>query len=145
VQKRDEEAAARQRELEQANARAEEARRAQAPRKERVPSIWPWVVAGVGGAAAAAGAVTGGLALGQQSKLEDDCTGSVCRSSSQGDIDTLKRLSHTTDALLVTGAALVVTGLVLRFTHVLDGEREIPPVAVGFGPHQLTAHYARSF
>ncbi len=115
----------------QARAEAEEARLAQQeaeeaarqaredasrPRIRHVDGeIWPWVVFGVGAAAAIGGAITGGLALSERGTLDSSCPQQLC--SADFDLDGrrsgLATLALTTDVLLIAGGTIAVTGLVL--------------------------------
>jgi hypothetical protein len=70
----------------------------------------------LGGAGLLAGAICGGIAMKMTSDLEEECGGTVCSPSLEGDIDTATALSHASTAgfvVLGVGAALGVTGLFL--------------------------------
>jgi len=88
-----------------------EARRA----AEAEPEFWPWVIFGVGGGAAIAGAVVGALALSDISALQSECIDNVCLPSAnlegrRGDAETMALVA---DFLLFGGGAVALTGLIL--------------------------------
>lgn len=103
------------------------------------PGVVPWVVGGVGVAAIVAGAITGGMSLGLESDLEGACPGNVCPADRADDVDRLSTLATTTDVLLIGGAALVATGVVLYFVLPRGGDEGGDAVALrptgGCGPH----------
>jgi tetratricopeptide (TPR) repeat protein len=138
---RAEETRAKEAEVAPANARAVRT----SVRKETVVSRVPWVFIGTGAGFLVAGAVTGGLALGKRSALEDDCIGTTCRSSSDSDIHSLRVLSVSTDVLIGTGAAAGITGLVLLLTHALDAERELPALGATVTPRLVGASLTTRF
>jgi tetratricopeptide (TPR) repeat protein len=138
---RAEEKRAKEAEVAAANARAEKS----VSRTEHVVSKVPWYFIGAGAGLVSAGAVTGGLALGKGSLLEGDCSGTTCRSSSDGDIHTLRVLSVSTDVLIGTGAAFGITGLALLLTHALDTERELPALGATVTPRLVGATLTTRF
>jgi hypothetical protein len=99
-----------------------------------------WVTLGVGAALLIGGGVTGGMALGVDGELKDDCVGSHCPENREADIDKLDNLALTTNILLGVGAAAAITGTVLLIVGYGDdestGDDEVS-VAPAFGP-QLT-------
>lgn len=113
------------------------------------PGVVPWVVGGVGVAAIVAGAITGGMALGLESDLEGACPGNVCPADRADDVDRLSTLATTTDVLLIGGAALVATGVVLYFVLPRDGDEGGEAVALrptgGCGPHGCLVGVRGSF
>lgn len=86
-----------------------------APASKRNPlKVTGIVMAGVGGAAAIAGLVTGKLSLTKTEELEEKCGGATsCENSNKGLHDEAETLAKTTNVLLIAGAGLVVTGVVL--------------------------------
>jgi tetratricopeptide (TPR) repeat protein len=108
-----------------------DARPAAAPSEPR-RSVVPWVLMGSGGALIVGSIVTGVLAAGKASDLDDVCQrdGTLCPEAARGDVESLRALAVTTDVLWAVGAAALVTGLVLRLTRVLD-ERAPSPVTAG--------------
>jgi len=81
--------------------------------EESGSSIIPWVIGGTGLALLAAGTVTGIMALGKQSDLDENCYDKkLCLPSEQDNIDSLKTLALVTDILLPLGGAAVVTAAV---------------------------------
>ena len=95
-----------------------------------------WVGVGVGGALLIGGAITGGMALNLDSDLDNDCEDEHCLGDRQSDIDKLNTLSLTTDILIVVGAAVAVTGIVLLIVgHKKKGADEEPvALAPAFAP-----------
>ncbi len=78
-----------------------------------------FVIGGVGIAAAAAGAVTGGLVLGDKSSADQNCPAPshTCRNQAgAGAVDQGRTLGPVTTALLIAGAAGIGTGVVLVLT-----------------------------
>jgi tetratricopeptide (TPR) repeat protein len=84
---------------------------------EKPGRLWTWVALGVGGAAGIAGGVVGGVAMKKKSELEELCIDDHCPPSSQGDIDTGKRLNLTADILYVVGGVGAVAAVVLFFVE----------------------------
>jgi hypothetical protein len=93
------------------------------------PGIWPWLVTGLGGAALAAAAVTGGLALDARFDYEADPTRETLALG--------RELNVATDGLLGAGLVAAAAGLIWYFAaqpppprpssgeiSVLDGELE---------------------
>lgn len=77
-----------------------------------------WLVAGVGGAALGAAAVTGGLALVKSDELESVCgpDHDLCTAGASDDVDHLAALSIATDVLLIAGGAVAAIGGVIVLT-----------------------------
>lgn len=100
--------------------------------------FWPWIVMGVGAAAAIAGVVTGALALTDADSLVHDCPNDVCQGSIPLDDrrSAIHSLGIATDVLLFGGGAIAVTGLILGI--VLNsggsGAAEQPAVSAMCGP-----------
>ena len=128
--------ATREAEAEAARARAE-AEAAAARQEEGGRSPIPWIVAGVGGALVVAGAITGGLALGAVSELEDNCPNDQCPTTYtefDDDLDEAETLVTVTDLLLFSGGILAAAGLTWGILDlILDSDEESEDVAVGFG------------
>jgi hypothetical protein len=105
-------------------------------RAEKKPGSlnWGWVVAGVGGALLAGGAVTGSLALSQNDDLNGTCPGGICQPGHEDEIDRLESLGYATDILLSVGAATAVAGVILLlfFESDDDGLSVQPSVGAGF-------------
>jgi tetratricopeptide (TPR) repeat protein len=125
---------------EQAAAEAEAARQAaeaEAAQLRHVRPWWPWIVFGVGVAAAGVGVPLGVDAAGQADAVRLRCTqpdgALLCRSTDQAP----NRSSIVTQALVgdilwIAGATAAITGLVLAFLLPDDivGESETPPPQV---------------
>lgn len=113
----------------------EEARRADeeaAARREAEaePEVWPWIIAGIGGGALIAGAVVGGLALGDATALRSDCdSGGLCDPSE--DLDErrsgIQTLALVSDVLLFGGGAIAAAGVILGLLYGLGGPSEAEP------------------
>jgi len=93
---------------------------------------WGWVVAGVGGALLAGGAVTGSLALSENDDLNKKCPGGICEPGHESQIDRLESLGYATDILLSVGAATVVAGVILLLFYPDDDVSVRPAVSPGF-------------
>lgn len=80
------------------------------------PSLVPWVVMGAGAAMVAGAVVTGILALGAESQLEEDCPMGACTTSDWMDTrDHGQAMATLTDVLLITGGLTVAAGAALLF------------------------------
>ena len=77
-----------------------------------------WALVGTGAAFAIAGGITGVMAAGVESDLEAGCNAEtlVCAPEYADDLDSRDTLALITDISLATGAALMITGIVLRLT-----------------------------
>jgi len=79
----------------------------------RVPA---YVAFGIGGVAAVVGAVSGIMALGTKSSLDNACVNKVCPASSKSDIDALSTRATVSTIGLAVGLAGAVVGTVLFVT-----------------------------
>ncbi len=95
------------------------------PRPSYVPAI---AALAVGGAGIVAGAVFGGLAVGNKSSLDGECQGKACPASAQGDIDAYARNGAVSTVAFVVGGAGLVAATVLFF---VERGHEPPPPATG--------------
>jgi hypothetical protein len=79
------------------------------------PLRWPaFVTIGVGGAGIIVGAITGGLALGAKSSLDEKCaTKTTCPKESQADIDTLSTMSTASTVGFVAGGITAAAGIIV--------------------------------
>jgi hypothetical protein len=94
--------------------------------------VWTWVAFGVGGAAAIAGGVIGGVALSKRKTLEDEsCQDQHCDPSARSEGDTIESLNLTADVMFGLAAAGIVAGVVLYFVEPDDGEQVAVTPAVG--------------
>ena len=82
------------------------------------------VVAAVGGAAAIAGGVFGGVALANSESARAECSGSVCPESARAGIADAQTLANVADGLLWGGLAVAATGVVLMFVLADGGETQ---------------------
>ncbi len=93
------------------------------PKKSAEPASSPlktvgWIAVGVGAAALAGGAVTGGMSLSKNNELEDSCTSGSCPSGVNPDIEESRdKLALMTDILLPVGGVLAATGIVLLIVN----------------------------
>jgi tetratricopeptide (TPR) repeat protein len=115
-----------ERELEERRRREREAELASGP------SPVPWIVAGVGGAALIVGTITGVLALGATSTLEENCPNDVCNldyEDYEDDLDSAETLVALTDWLLLGGGIVAAAGLTWGIIS-LASDGEEPPATV---------------
>ncbi len=94
-----------------------------------------WILVGVGGATVAAGAITGGLALGTQGDLEDCQDDAACKRTQKeadlaGDVQSQALL---TDVLIGAGVAVAASGVALMF-FATDPEQQTPTTGVFVAP-----------
>ncbi len=116
----------------------EEARRAEQEARARreaeaAPEAWPWVVFGVGAAATIAGAVVGGVALGDASALRSECDDMgqcLPQTNFEERRDNAQTLALVGDVLLFGGGAVALTGLILGLVFGLGGGGDDAPQAV---------------
>ncbi len=99
---------------------------AEPPRAETGGNTTGWVLVGVGGALLAGAAITGALALGKNSELDDldGDAGNTSRSEYDSIQEEGRTLALTTDGLLLGGAASVLTGGFLLLT---GGDADVAP------------------
>lgn len=121
----DAERAAAEAELEAARRAAEEAGRPQY--RHYAGETWTWAILGVGGAAVIAGAVVGGVALSERSALDSNCVDHLCPAGFglEGRQSTISSLALASDVLIIGGAVLATTGLILGLTIGLDRDELI--------------------
>lgn len=99
---------------EEALRKAEKERQQQEEATKPRPLLWTgWITAGVGVAALAGSAVTGGLALSLDGDLARTCVGGRCPTDRGEDVNQLARLSTATDVLWISGAALTAGGVAM--------------------------------
>jgi hypothetical protein len=80
-------------------------------------SVVPAVIAfGLGGAALAAGAITGAMTLSKASDIKGNCTGDVCPLDQESDADSAKTLGNISTVMFVVGGVAVGAGVVLLLT-----------------------------
>jgi hypothetical protein len=101
--------------------------------------VVPVVIMSVGGALLIGSVVTGVLALGEKSDLDDRCTlgpqGDQCDPSLADTRDNAKTLALVTDVLWITGAVAATTGLVLLLVSGSDDDEPKPvQVSAGLSP-----------
>jgi len=85
--------------------------------KSETRRVVSYVLLAAGGAALAGGGVFAALAIHKRSQLASECTGGLCRSSSQPKIDTYHLYGTISATALGVGVAAVGTGLVLLLTE----------------------------
>lgn len=104
-----------------------------------------FIVGGTGIAAAAAGFVFGGLALGEKSSADDpsNCTSQgACAQTGLDAISQAETFSHVSTGLVIGGATLTALGLVLVLTAPSDAASELeqrarlePTIHLGLAPN----------
>ncbi len=102
-----------------------------------VPPALRIVAFGVGGAGLIAGAVTGGLVLGEMGKLGDgSCIVEIkkCDAGSKAGVESLGLLADISTASFIAGGVFVAAGVVLS---VLPGKKQ-PSVGVAVSPSSLS-------
>nr|AYC79505.1 hypothetical protein [uncultured bacterium] len=94
-----------------------------------------WVVLGVGAAGLVTGAVTGFLALGKHSDLENSCPNNTCTSAQQSDIDSFHTMGTISTIGFIAGLVGVGAGTVLILTAPKTTTAQGPSVTpyVGLG------------
>lgn len=112
-------------EIEAARRAAEEAARPQY--RHYAGEAWTWAILGVGGAAAIAGAVLGGLALSERGALDTSCPNRLCPAGFglAGREATISSFALASDVLVIGGSVIAVTGLILGVTIGLDRDELI--------------------
>jgi hypothetical protein len=94
----------------------------------------------VGGAGLLTGGITGIVALGKHSDLNNNpaCKDGKCLSSVQGDVDSFRTMRTVSSIGFIAGGAFAATGLVLLFTSSpaeKKGERAAPQLALALAPN----------
>jgi hypothetical protein len=79
------------------------------------PSPIGLAIAGVGAAAAIAGAIVGGLALAQDGDARADCGDTSCTPEAYDALVEANMLANVSDGLLWPGLAILAAGVVLTF------------------------------
>jgi hypothetical protein len=106
---------------------------AKGPGGGEVHRLWTWVAAGVGGAAAIAAGVTGGLSLSKANDVKDQCQDGTCPASQKDERDSALKLGYASDALIAVAGVGVAAGVVLFFMEPRWAKREsaveVAPVA----------------
>lgn len=87
---------------------------------------------GTAGAAGIAAVVTGVMALGQRSDLDEQCPDGTCAAALQTDLDRLDRLTVSTDVLIGVAAVAATVGVVLLVTSGNEDEAGVS-AACGLG------------
>lgn len=98
-----------------------------------------FVALGVGAAGLLTGGITGIVALGKHSDLNDNpaCHDGTCFDSVQGDVDSFRTMRTVSSIGFIAGGVFVATGLVLLLTSgpsQKKGEREAPQLALALTP-----------
>ena len=97
------------------------------------PGIVPGVVvASIGGAAAIAGAIFGGIAVGKYDALEATCgDGTAVCPGDAGELDNANLFADVSTGLLIGGGVTLVTGVILMFA--LPGDAEVSQALIPGG------------
>jgi hypothetical protein len=90
------------------------------------PALWThgWIALGIGGALLLAGGVTGGVALSLDSELEDKCKGGECPPPQHDTLSRRDALATSSTALLATGFATAMVGLLVLTVFAPEREDE---------------------
>lgn len=97
------------------------------------PNVAGIALLGTAGAAGIAAVVTGVMALGQRSDLDEQCPEGRCTSAFQSDLDRLDRLTISTDVLIGVAAVAATVGVVLLVTSGGDDDDESFTAGCGLG------------
>lgn len=97
------------------------------------------VVLASGGALLVAGAVVAAVLAVENDAFFAMCDAGVCPSSSRASAESVRDLAIATDVLLIGGAVVAATGLVLTLL-LRDEVDEAPPVAAACGPDGCSIH-----
>jgi hypothetical protein len=121
----------------QAAAPAEAAAAASSTEPARPPAsgggMWEpgWIIFGVGIAAVIGGAITGALALGEQSALDAMCDAShACDPGFESTRDSAVLLAGLTDGLVIGGGVIAVLGIVLALAVPTGGGESRPSASL---------------
>jgi tetratricopeptide (TPR) repeat protein len=109
--------------------------------------VGPIATMGAGGALLVTALITGIMAKGAESDLDEACPGRVnCDPADASIRDRMNRLGLATDILWITGAAAAAGGLVWWLLTRRKGEAlEEPAVSVGCGPGTCAMSYRGTF
>jgi hypothetical protein len=100
------------------------------PKSAMRPRVLGWTFIGVAAAGLATSAITGVIALGEKSELDDVCKPTGCPPSSERDIDSFRAMRTISYVSLVVGVASLGVGSYF----LLSGSRESAHVAATIGP-----------
>jgi len=108
------------------------------PPKEEVDGLrfGGWVLVGVGAATLIGSAITGGMALGLDGDLENECPDMECGPDYHDDVDRLRGLSIASDVMTGIGAAALAAGavmVVISYKRDRGGREEVPVALVPVG------------
>jgi len=103
------------------------------------------IIAAFGGAGLVVGGITGGLAMSEANRFEDECGGSHCPPELQDDVDKAKVLGtvSTTSFIIGGAAALVGIGMAIKGATQSSGTesaRQQPSFHLGVGPGSLLVY-----
>ncbi len=101
--------------------------------------ILGYVSIGLGGAALLIGAITGGIAMGKHSDLEDNCPNEQCPMAQESTLDAFNTTSTVSTVGFIAGGVLAATGVVLLLTAPSAEEPEAPTVSARFGLGSIQA------
>ncbi len=93
------------------------------------------VAFGVGGAGLVLGTITGLLAMGKHSDLEEACPEGKCTSDKQGDVDSYKTMGTLSTVGFIVAGVGAAAGAVLWFTAPKESASNKPATQVGFSPY----------
>lgn len=96
-----------------------------------------WMAVGVGAAGLVIGTVTGALALGEQSTLDDGCPGGDCPPDLHDEVDRFEAMRLTSTVSLAAGGVLAAAGVALVLTASIPSETSASTVRLRVGPTGL--------
>jgi hypothetical protein len=96
---------------------------------------WGWVALGAGGVGLVVGGITGGIALGKKSDLDDNpsCRDDRCAPSESDQVDSYNAMTTVSSVGFIAGGAFAALGVVLLVTAPNDAPAQafIGPQSVG--------------
>jgi tetratricopeptide (TPR) repeat protein len=106
-----------------------------------------WIVGGIGAAMVVAGIGTGAAALGAQSSLDGMCGADhhSCPVGFESQRDSGRALAIASDVMLIGGAVVLGTGVILLFVLTEGGTADEPPVSASCGTDGCSAFVHGSF
>lgn len=100
-----------------------------------VQRTWGWVALGAGGVGLVVGGITGGVALGKKSDLDDNqnCRDDRCAPSESSQVDSYNAMTTVSSVGFIAGGAFAALGVVLLVTAPKDAPAQafIGPQSVG--------------
>jgi hypothetical protein len=104
-------------------------------------TIVGFVLLGVGGASLIAGAITGGIAVGQHGELSDNCVDNRCEPAQYDTLDGFELTSTISTVTLIAGGVIAAAGLTLVLVAPSSDEPASALVTVGPASLSLSATF----